>query len=459
MKLMKFGKAFLIGALSAGVILSITSCVQSYTVGYLYVTGTVTSGSNGNGYVAGFKIDHNTGKLTPVNGLNPPVPSGGANPVRAVLLSSSRFLYVLNRGVSTNPAGSSICTTEYPCANSNITQFLVGANGTLTPQQTFYTQGVNPVRMIADGTGSYLYVLDHDSPDPASTNSNPIAATNNPNCGDALTGAITCGDITAFQVNAVTGRLQLVVNAQVTSASGAALPYFPVPSDPIDFVLYGSTLLTLNGTPATGDSVFPYQYTSTSGQLTVTVNSSDSIGNVSQATAIVNAGALLYVLDNEPISVTVNGTTNTSPSQILPFSLSSGALVAAPSGVIPDDINLSNPIYLVVGQPAGKWLYVANQGLNTQNFPQSGIAGYVLNGSNPATEIGTYGTGAGPQCLVQDPSNQFFYTANFNDSTVTGSQVNDESGGLRPLSDATKAPNSYSLAGPATWCLVDGRTN
>jgi 6-phosphogluconolactonase (cycloisomerase 2 family) len=168
---------------------------------------------------------------------------------------------------------------------------------------------------------------------------------------------------------------------------------------------------------------------------------------------------LLYVLDNEPISVTVNGTTNTSPSQILPFSLSSGALVAAPSGVIPDDINLSNPIYLVVGQPAGKWLYVANQGLNAQNFPQSGIAGYVLNGSNPATEIGTYGTGAGPQCLVQDPSNQFFYTANFNDSTVTGSQVNDESGGLRPLSDATKAPNSYSLAGPATWCLVDGRTN
>jgi len=38
MKLMKFGKAFLIGALSAGVILSITSCVQSYTVGYLYLT-------------------------------------------------------------------------------------------------------------------------------------------------------------------------------------------------------------------------------------------------------------------------------------------------------------------------------------------------------------------------------------------------------------------------------------
>ncbi len=459
MKFMKFGKAFLIGAISVCVILSVTSCVQSYTVGYLYVTGTVTSGSNGNGYVAGFKIDHNSGKLTPVNGLNPPVPSGGANPVRAVLLSSSRFLYVLNRGVSANPAGSSVCTTEFPCANSNITQFAVGANGVLTPQQTFYTQGVNPTRMIADGTGNYLLILDHDSPDPASTNSNPIAATNNPNCGDALKGATTCGDVTVFQVNPVTGRLQLVVNAQVTSATGAALPYFPVPSDPIDFVLLGSTLLTLTGTPATGDSVFPYQYTSTSGQLTVNVNSSDSIGSVSQATAILVAGASVYVLDNEQITVTANGAPTTSPSQILPFSLSGGALVAAQSGVIADDPNLSNPIYAVVGQPGGKWLYVANQGLNTQNFQQSGIAGYVLNGSNPPTEIGAYGTGAGPQCLVQDPSNQFFYTANFNDSTVTGAQVNNESGGLRPLSDATKAPNSYSLAGPATWCLVDGRTN
>jgi 6-phosphogluconolactonase (cycloisomerase 2 family) len=461
MKLMKFGKAFLISALSAGVILSVTSCVQSYTVGYLYVTGTVTSESSGNGYVAGFKIDHNSGKLTPINGLNPPVPSGGANPVRAVLLSSSRFLYVLNRGVSANPAGSSICTTQYPCANSNITQFAIGGNGILTPQQTFFTEGVNPFRMIADGSGNFLYVLDHDSPDPASTNSNPIAATNNPYCAAALTGATTCGDITAFQVNQVTGRLQHVVNAQITSASGGALTYFPVPADPIDFVLFSSTMLTLTGTPATGDTVFPYQYSQVNGQLTVTVNSSDSIGDVNQATAIVSAGGDVYVLDNEPISITINGKTTSSPSQILPFSVSGSTLEAVTSGVIPDDPNLSNPIYLVVSQPNGKWFYVANQGNNTQDVTQSGIAGYTINSSNAPLELGSspFGTGGGPQCLVEDPSNQFFYTANFNDSTVTGTQINEESGGLRPLSDATKAPNSYKLTGPATWCLVDGRTN
>jgi cell division protein FtsL len=39
MKFTKFGKALLMSALSAAVALSVTSCVQSYTVGYLYVTG------------------------------------------------------------------------------------------------------------------------------------------------------------------------------------------------------------------------------------------------------------------------------------------------------------------------------------------------------------------------------------------------------------------------------------
>src|ERR1039457_2417977 len=155
MKFKKFGKALLMSALSAGVVLGVTSCIQNYSVGYLYVTGTVTAGTNGNGIISGFKIDHNTGFLTPINGL--PVSSGGANPVRAILIDGSRFLYVLNRGVSTNPAGSSICTTAYPCQNSNITQFEVGANGILTAQQPFATQGVNPFRIISDSTGSYIY--------------------------------------------------------------------------------------------------------------------------------------------------------------------------------------------------------------------------------------------------------------------------------------------------------------
>ena len=164
MKFTKFGKALLMSALSVAVVLGISSCVQSYTVGYLYVTGTITAQPGGNGIITGFNIDHNTGKLNPIDGL--PVSSGGANPVRAILVTGSRFLYVLNRGA--NSTGGSDCTTADPCQNANITEFTVGGNGILTPQETFYTQGINPFRLIGDASGNFLFVLDHDAPSSSS---------------------------------------------------------------------------------------------------------------------------------------------------------------------------------------------------------------------------------------------------------------------------------------------------
>ncbi len=458
MKFTKFGKALLMSALSAGVVLSVTSCVQSYSVGYLYVTGTVTAQNSSNGIISGFKIDHNTGKLNAINGL--PVSSGGANPVRAVLITGSRFLYVLNRGV--NASGGSDCTTADPCTGANITQFAVGGNGILTPQETFYTQGINPFRLIGDTTGSYLYVLDHDSPAP---NGSPSTVTNpNPNCALALgTTVQACGDITAFQINSTTGRLQLVVNAQVTAASGTALPYFPVPANPIDFSLSSGSILTMSGTSTAGDSIFPYTYSGTSGQLTISQTSVQPL-NIKEGTAVANGVGYFYVLDNEPITIEAGGTfsAGTYASQILPFTVSGGALTAQLGGIVPDDPSLSNPIFLLV-ESKGKYLYVANQGNNTSTSnAQSGLAGYVIDPTTHQLSFipgEPFGTGAGPQCLVEDPSNQFIYTANFNDSTVTGLSVDPNSGFLTPLAQSTHAPSSYTLTGPATWCLVDGRTS
>jgi 6-phosphogluconolactonase (cycloisomerase 2 family) len=444
MKFRKFGKALLMGALSAGVVLGVTSCVQSYSVGYLYVTGTTTASSS-SGIISGYKIDHNTGKLNPIAGL--PVSSGGANPVRAVMISGGRFLYVLNRG--TNAAKGSVCTTADPCQNSNITQFVVGGNGILTSQETFYPLGINPFRMIADSQGNFLYVLDHDSPSSAS-------------CALALgSSSLACGAIEVYQINATTGRLQLVVNAAVTSASGSALTYFPVPANPIDFLLSNSNVLTLSGTPATGDSVFPYTVSANStGQLTVNQNTSQPL-NIKQATAIVAGSGYVYVLDNE--SVTITGSTvftnGTYASQILPFSVgSAGALQAQTGGAVPDDPSFSNPTYLVV-ESKGKFLYVANQGNNTDTTnSQSGIAGYVIDTSTKQLSFipgEPFPAGAGPQCIVEDPSNQFIYTANYNDSTITGQLVDPNAGTLGKM----RSTSSYTLTGPPTWCLVTGRTS
>jgi 6-phosphogluconolactonase len=447
MKFTKFGKTLLMIAISAGIILGITSCVQSYSVGYLYVTGTSNAGSSNSGIVSGFKIDHNKGTLTPINGL--PISSGGTNPGRAVLLTGGQFIYVLNRGK--NSTGTADCTLADPCTGANITQFAIGGNGVLSTQETFFTQGINPIRLIADTSGSFLYVLDQIAPDSTS-------------CTLALGSGVTaCADITAFRIAPNTGRLTLIVNAQVTSANGQALPYFPVPANPIDFVLSSSYVLTLSGTPTAGDTVFPYTYSSSTGQLTINQNTAQPL-NIAQATAIVSASGSVWVLDAEPNTYNVNGTTQTAPSWIFQYSLgTNGALQAAVGGTVPGPSTLSVPIYLLA-ESKGKWIYTAYEGNNdtTSGNPQSGIAGYVIDPANKSLDDGQisgspFGSGAGPQCMLEDPSNQFIYTANFGDSTITGRVIDQNTGVLDDLPGS--ANKAYPLSGPAAWCIATGRTS
>jgi 6-phosphogluconolactonase len=449
MKFRKFGKALLMGALSVGAVLGVTSCVQSYTVGFLFVTGTSTAG-NGQGVISGFKIDHNTGVLKPINTL--PVGSGGANPGRFVLADASRFLYVLNRG--TDPATSGPCTaTTVGCSGANISQFAVGGTGALAFQANFFSQGSNPFRIVVDGTGNFLYVLDAVAP----------AGTG---CAAVFGPSITaCGDVTAFKIDPSTGRLSLLVNAQVSTATGTALPYFPIPANPIDMVLAGSNLLTLSGTPATGDVVFPYAFSSSSGQLTISQNSSQPIG-ARQATAIVSSSGIIYVLDNEPIDIPAGGAFAAGHylSQVLPFTAGTGgALQAQTGGAIPDDPNYSNPIMLIGESSKSKWVYLANQGSNNSGgtVAQSGIVGYIIDpSSKQLTPMpgSPFSFGSGPVCLLEDPSNQFIYTANFNDSTVTGRALDVNSGSLNNLKGKAST-QSFKLEGPAAWCVVSGRTS
>jgi hypothetical protein len=212
----------------------------------------------------------------------------------------------------------------------------------------------------------------------------------------------------------------------------------------------------MSGTPTTGDVVFPYTYSASTGQLTINQNSAQPL-NIAQATAIVSAGGFVYVLDNEGTQVTSSGAT----SQILPFSVgANGALQQQTGGAVPDDVTESNPVYLVL-ESKGKWVYVVNQGNNTNNTnSQSGITGYVIDPTtHQLSEISgsPWGTGAGPQCMLEDPSNQFLYTANFNDSTVTGRVIDQNTGVLDNLPGS--ANKSYPLSGPAAWCIVTGRTS
>ncbi len=165
-------------------------------------------------------------------------------------------------------------------------------------------------------------------------------------CAGARPGVTTCGDITAFKIDPTTGRLTLVVNAQVTSASGSALPYFPVPANPIDFVLTASLhAYAQQARPplyrvGTGDVVFPYTYNSGSGPVDREPEQPAAASTAGAGTAIVSRWRRnVYVLDNEPITIGGGSTfaAGTYTSQILPFTVGTGgALQAQTGGAVPD---------------------------------------------------------------------------------------------------------------------------
>jgi 6-phosphogluconolactonase (cycloisomerase 2 family) len=108
-----------------------------------------------------------------------------------------------------------------------------------------------------------------------------------------------------------------------------------------------------------------------------------------------------------------------------------------------------------------KWIYVANQGNNSGTTnSQSGISGYVIDPQQHTLSPiahSPWGSGASPQCLIEDPSFQYIYTANFGDSTVTGRRIDQNAGVLNNLLGS--ANRSFPLTGPATYCLVTGRTS
>jgi hypothetical protein len=212
----------------------------------------------------------------------------------------------------------------------------------------------------------------------------------------------------------------------------------------------------MGGTPSAsypyvnGNSVFPYLWGSGTGQLTISQNSPQTLGLTSgqSGTSLSYTGGNLYVA--------VNG--GTAQSEILPYTVaSSGTLQPQLNGSVPISATMSNPL-IVLSESKGKWIYVANQGnLTDTSNAASGIDAFVVNSPFQLTELpgAPFGSGAGPQCMVEDPSNQFIYTANFNDSSITGRSIEQNSGELKGLNGTS----TYTLPGQPSWCLVDGRTS
>jgi 6-phosphogluconolactonase len=305
--------------------------------------------------------------------------------------------------------------------------------------------GHQPVPHHRRHIGNFLYVLDHDSPSSAA-------------CALALVPPQQLPAATSrhFQVNQTTGRLSLIVNAQVTAACPAprCLGYFPVPANPIDFTW----------SPDTSSPSPELQPPATSSSPTPTTRPAAVDHQPEQRAAA--HGHLPGHGHRQRHGIRLrprqrrhrrsrNGR-NQPDSPLL------GWHQWSPSGADrrsdPDDATLANPIFCWSSPKASSSTWptrgTTSQGTNST----SGLAGYVIDPTTHQLSFiagEPFGSGSGPQCLVEDPSDQFIYSADFNDSSVTGRVVDPNSGVLNNL----RVTSTFALQGPAAWCLIDGRTS
>ena len=413
MKLSRIGRISMALVVSVAIGLGMTACGGG-TIGFMWVLGTQYN------QITGFKIDDYTGNLTQV--VHSPFSSGGANPVDLVVLPGGRYVYVVNEGSPNAPQGS--CGG----ASGGITEFSVGGGGILTYQQCFTSQGTSPVWAAHDSTGSYLYVLDKQAP--------------------VVNGVLPSnGDITVFSIASDTGRLTLVLNQQVKDPiTGQQLTYFPVGNSPSMMAFGGGgCLLTLDQ----GDqTVFPYSV-GNGGQLNLTANSLVPL-NSTDATSISANGSDVYVTDA--------GAPNT-PGQILPFTVgTSCSLNTANGGAVANLPSASRPTFsMTTAQKTGKqFLMVLNQSTTNSNASSySSISAFNIEPTTgkltPVADPGNnpYKSGSGPVCMVEDPTDQYVYTSNGVDGTVSGFQLDNTSGELSSL----KRGSTFTASGQAT-CLA-----
>lgn len=439
MKFKKSGQILLALVVSLGLGFGITSCSNDFTVAYLYVTGSQYN------QIGAFKIANNTGNLSTIPGT--PFASGGTNPIRAIVSSTGRFLYVLNGGTAATDASGNI---SY--ASANITVYSIGGNGTLAPQQTYTSQGVGSFRFGFSSTGSFLYVLDQYMPQP---NGQTASGSQTPTfpCPDASNPAIfhPVGDLTAFSVDTNTGRLSLITNNQVQDpTTGGQLTTFPIGCSPIDFKVTAGFVLAADNGPEPGttnkQTVFEYAVNSSNGQLTLTQNSELVTGAEQISTIGTDATSkYIFILDS-------------GANQVFNYTIGTNGLLQAVTGSpAPNDTTAVDPVAFTSDSKT-QFLYVANAGPNTGiSNPASEITGFTIATNGVLAKIAgsPFPTDSGPQCIVEDPSNQYIYTANFNSSTVRGSVLDPNSGSLTNLRNTT----SYATVGNPTWCVASGHTD
>jgi 6-phosphogluconolactonase (cycloisomerase 2 family) len=402
---MKFNKPSQLALVAAGSLLvatMLTAC-ETLTVDFVFVTSAAAAGTNNYGVIDVFEINSESGQMRQIP--TSPFPSGGRNPVAEAVSSDNTNLFVVNRDDNT------------------ISQFLIGNDGKVYPQNTTNTPGIFPMAVAVSGTN--LFVVDTYQPLPICSPAAPCS-----------------GSVGVFTIGAPNTSNIGTPGAEVLSPNPVAngdLTYWPLslPSSPNDIIVP-----TAINALKSGNLIYVSTYDSS---VTPTVGYvfGFSVGSGGALTPL--NGGVPFVAGTHPsamasdVSNSYLYVTDSANSNVLGYSVGSGLLTplagspyasgAAPSSVVID--------------PTYHYAYVANG-------EDSSVTEYSMS-DGVLTSIGTVSTGLQPIAIGIDPStNRFLFTVNFLGSsingTISGFELNTSSGALLVSKNSPYKSNALPTA-------------
>jgi 6-phosphogluconolactonase (cycloisomerase 2 family) len=313
MKFSKLSQLFLVSTIGLLVASLLTSC-EIVTIDYLFVASSAGSGTGSTGQISTYDVDSETGTLRTGQ---PTVSSGGTNPVSMAVTSDYANLYVANAG------------------NSSVVHFSLSGSGVLT-QKDVITAIDTPVAIAVNAANTYLYVVS----------------------------GTTSATITAYSLSS--GAIGNVVSQETLTVPG-----------------YSSDTMLPTG-------------------VNVLANSS-----------------AVYVTAYDQSAYNPGGTTTptstANPGWVFGFAVGSGGALSAASG---SPYKAGVKPSAIASDPTNRFVYVTD-------FASNQLIGYTVQSGNVLDFLinGPFKTGNEPASIAIDPRGLYIYVANALDSTVTAYNI------------------------------------
>jgi len=373
MKFNKLSQLFLVSTIGLAVATLLTSCAI-VTIDYVFVANSAGSGVGSAGQIQTYDADSETGALRSGAAT---VPSGGINPISMSTSLDYANLYVVNQ------------------ASNNVVHFSISGSGVLT-QKDVVTTSASPVSVAVNAAETYLYVV--SGPNPA---------------------VLTVYSLSSGTIGSVAATLPLTL-----------------PGDPGDTIVpTGVNVLANNN--AVYVTAYDQSAYNPGGTTTSTANPGWVFGyTVGSGGAVALASGSPYKAGVKPSALISDPTnrfvyvTDFASNEVIGYTIQDGSTL---DFLINGPFKTGNEPNSIAIDPRGKYIYISN-GLD------STVSAYVLDltTGTPSAAVNTTGsqtnaTDTTPVAVLVDPAlGQFVYTANQQGDSISGFNLNPNTGALQP---------------------------